>query len=209
MAFELPTLPFPKDPVGTPYIASPDTSGKYTVASGQWFKNTSNLWVPVSATDPLPTSMQTALPAGTNNIGDVDIASALPAGNNLIGQTKVTDGTTVAAVDATTQRLKTDTVLTGSIEMTNTAPVVGVKTVTATAAQIFAGGSVKANRRKMILKNEDTVLRFRVGPSSVTQQNGFPVEPGASVEFQFDPATAVYIYAIAEGASIQVAVMEV
>lgn len=94
-------------------------------------------------------------------------------------------------------------------EILTAVPVTGIKTITATAAAIFAGGSVKANRRKLILKNEDTVLRFRVGSSSVTQQNGIPVEPGAIVEFQFDPATVVAIFAIAEGASLNVAVMEV
>ncbi len=91
----------------------------------------------------------------------------------------------------------------------STPPVVGVKTVTATAAEIFAGASAKSNRRKLILKNEDPVLRFRIGPSTVTQQNGFPVEPGAVVEIQFDPSTYVPIYAISEGASLQVAVMEI
>ena len=84
MAFELPTLPFPKDSTGTPYIASPDANGKYTVASGQWFKNASNLWVPVSATDPLPVKAQTELPAGTQ----------------IIGQVKLTDGTDALLVNA-------------------------------------------------------------------------------------------------------------
>lgn len=99
--------------------------------------------------------------------------------------------------------------LAGSIETVNSAPVTGVKTVTATAAELFAGASVKANRRKLIVKNEDTVLRFRIGPSTVTQQTGFPVEPGAAVEIQFDPATAVPVYAISGGASLSVAVMEI
>lgn len=99
--------------------------------------------------------------------------------------------------------------LSGSIETVNSAPVVGVKTITATAAEIFAGASVKANRRKLNLKNEDPVLRFRIGPSSVTQQNGFPVEPGATMEIQFDPATAVPIFAISEGVNLNVAVMEI
>jgi len=40
-----------------------------------------------------------AIPAGNNNIGDVDIASAIPAGNNVIGQVKVTDGTHVLDMD--------------------------------------------------------------------------------------------------------------
>lgn len=38
-----------------------------------------------------------ALPAGTNNIGDVDIAS-ITAGDNLIGRVKLSDGTDVATV---------------------------------------------------------------------------------------------------------------
>jgi len=38
-----------------------------------------------------------AIPAGTNNIGDVDVAS-ITAGDNVIGRVKLTDGTTVASV---------------------------------------------------------------------------------------------------------------
>lgn len=87
-------------------------------------------------------------------------------------------------------------------------PVTGIKTVTATAAEIFAGASALSGRRKMILKNEDPILRFRIGSSSVTQQNGFPVEPGAVIEIDFDPAVYVPIYAISEGAALQVAVLE-
>ena len=87
-------------------------------------------------------------------------------------------------------------------------PVIGIKTVTATAAEIFAGTSALSGRRKMILKNEDPVIRFRIGPSTVTQQNGFPVEPGAVLEIDFDPAVPVPIYAISEGAALQVAVLE-
>lgn len=97
--------------------------------------------------------------------------------------------------------------LNGSFD-TFRAPVTGVRTVTATAAEIFAGASRLAGRRKMILKNEDLALRFRIGSASVTQQNGFPIEPGAVVELSFDPSVDVPVYAISEGASLQVAVME-
>lgn len=127
-----------------------------------------------------------------------------------------TAGLQVAGSDGTNaQILKTNangeliTTLSGSIESLTTAPVVGVKTVTATAAELFAGSSAKANRRKLVVKNEDKILRFRIGADSVTQQNGFPVEPGAIVEIQFDPGTAVAIYGISEGASLSAAVMEV
>lgn len=87
-------------------------------------------------------------------------------------------------------------------------PVTGVVTITSTAAEIFVGTSRLAGRRKMIIKNEDPVLRIRIGGSNVTQQNGFPIEPGAVFEIDFDPATDVPIYAISEGAEVQVAVME-
>ena len=87
-------------------------------------------------------------------------------------------------------------------------PITGVKTVTATAAEIFAGTSSLTGRKKMLLKNEDSILRFRVGSSTVTQQNGFPVEPGGVLELDFDPEVAVPVYAISEGAAIQVAVIE-
>jgi hypothetical protein len=209
MAFELPTIPFPRDSYGTPYIASPDTAGKYAIASAQWFKNASNLWVPVSATDPLPIKVQTELPAGAQIIGQVKLTDGTDAllvnANGSINIVPVNSAGTELFTDANPGSMK----LTGSIESITSGPVVGVKTVTAIAAEIFAGASRLASRRRMILKNEDPVLRFRVGPSSVTQQNGFPIEPGAVIEFQFDPAVAVPIYAISEGASLQVAVMEV
>lgn len=92
--------------------------------------------------------------------------------------------------------------------VTTSAPVVGTKTITATAAEVFAGASAKANRRRLVIKNEDPVPRLRVGPASVTQQTGFPVEPGAAVEFIFDPTVPVAIYGISEGASLNVAVIE-
>lgn len=87
-------------------------------------------------------------------------------------------------------------------------PNTGIKTVTATAAEIFAGTSSLAGRKKMLLKNEDPILRFRVGSDTITQQNGFPVEPGGVVELDFDPEVVVPVYAISEGAAIQVAVIE-
>lgn len=87
-------------------------------------------------------------------------------------------------------------------------PVTGVVTVTATAAEIFARATRLPGRRKMIIKNEDLVLRIRVGGLSLTQQNGFPIEPGAVLELDFDPTVDTPIYAISEGVAVSVAVME-
>jgi len=101
------------------------------------------------------------------------------------------------------------TKLTGSIETVVDNPATGIKTITTTAAELFAGAYAKTNRRKLIIKNEDQSLRFRIGKADITQQNGFPVEPGAVVIIPFDPAVIVPIYAISEGASLQASVMEV
>mgnify|MGYP000861728133 CR=1 FL=1 len=169
MAFELPTLPFPKDSTGTPYIASPDANGKYTVASGQWFKNASSIWVPVSAADPLPVKVQTELPAGAQIIGSVKLA--------------------------------------GSYATIDSAPVTGAKTVTTTAAEIFAGASRLANRYFMAIYNTDSSTIVYIGGSGVTTSTGFPIKPGDCVEFQFNPNAATAIYAIAP-ASVGVRVVE-
>lgn len=206
MAFELPTLPFPKDSTGTPYIASPDANGKYTVASGQWFKNASNLWVPVSATDPLPVKAQTELPAGTQ----------------IIGQVKLTDGTDALLVNANgsinivpinsagtelfTAGNPGNVQLTGSYATIDSAPVVGVKTVTTTAAELFAGASRLANRYVMIVYNESSVPVYW-GPAGVTTTTGFTLLPQDSIVFQFDPTVATPIYFIA-GSSASVRVVE-
>lgn len=92
---------------------------------------------------------------------------------------------------------------------TSSSFITGVKTVTATAAEVFAGSSRLAYRRKMLIKNEDGVLRVRIGNSAVTEFNGFPLEPGASIEIEFDPeSSAIPIYALSEGAEIKISVIE-
>lgn len=95
------------------------------------------------------------------------------------------------------------------LETTVAAPLTGLKTVIATAAEIFSGASAKANRRMLFIKNMDPVLRCRVGASGVNQQTGTSLEPGAAVKIKFDPGIYVPIYAISEGASIKVEVWEV
>jgi|GEM_PF-2081880 len=118
MAFELPTLPFPKDANGTPYIASPDASGKYTAAAGQWFKNASNIWTPVSAADPLPatdTELQNRLgallaAAVTDPTASASVIATLKGILTDLGQT--TDATVTAgavgSLSAKIRRLSTD-----------------------------------------------------------------------------------------------------
>ena len=87
-------------------------------------------------------------------------------------------------------------------------PITGVATVIATAAELFAGVSRLSGRHKMLIKNEDSTLRIRIGGVSLTQQNGFPLEPGAVLEIDFDPTVDTPIYGISEGIEVKVAIME-
>ena len=119
------------------------------------------------------------------------------------------------ATDQTLEQIKTamtdgtqKVALTGNFDTLRT-PAVGRRTVTATAAELFAGASRLASRRRLVIRNEDPVLRCLIGPATVSQQTGFPIEPGAVLEVPCDPEVAVPVYAISEGASLTVAVMEI
>lgn len=193
------------DKAGTLYLEESDDDGV------TW-SQTTNVSVSASTTTVLP---WTALTKQQYRFRYVNGAAAQTK-FRLVQQTRGMELTTVDLsplenrIDAITSGDTPATAqLTGSIETVNDNPVTGIKTVTAIAAEIFAGGSAKTNRRKLIVKNEDQSLRLRIGKSDVTQQNGYPVEPGATVEFQFDPNVAVPIYAISEGANLEVAVMEI
>lgn len=87
-------------------------------------------------------------------------------------------------------------------------PVTGTSTVTASATELIAGSSRLARRSCMFIKNESTDLRIRIGGSSVTAKNGFPIEPGAVMRLDFNPDVDMPIYAISEGSIVKVAVME-
>lgn len=78
------------DPAGTTAQPVTDNAGSLTVDSAQ-------LPAALSGSGNLKAAIVEALPAGTSNIGDVDLASAIPAGTNYIGQVRRTDGTNAEA----------------------------------------------------------------------------------------------------------------
>lgn len=183
-------------------IAAPATEAKQDALNAKDFATqvTSAAILAKLSSDPATQTTLAAILTQLGTTGLKKIIDALPPGDNILGK---------MGIDQTTPGTTNAMALISSIESVVAAPVVGAKSVTATAAEIFAGSSVKANRRKLIIRNEDPVLRLRIGPSSVTQQNGFPIEPGAGVIIKFDPATAVAIYGISEGAALNIAVWEV
>lgn len=138
------------------------------------------------AADPAANTILARLKTLATLIGEVQAA---PTANTLLARLKNLE-------------TKVDAIIADGLKLS------GVVTVTATAAEIFAGATRLPGRRKMIIKNEDLVLRIRVGGLSLTQQNGFPIEPGAVLELDFDPTVDTPIYAISEGVAVSVAVME-
>ena len=76
-------------------------------------------------------------------------------------------------------------------------PETGVKTVTSTAAEIFAGIAPFASRSKLIVYNEGSDPVYW-GKGTVAATNGFPLLPGDSIVFSLNPAIDVPIFFIAE-----------
>lgn len=76
-------LPFPVSS-NVPYYDNKDIDGYLAMPVENYIRNASGLFVPVSATNPLPAKVQTELPAGAQ----------------IIGQVKLTDGTDALLVNA-------------------------------------------------------------------------------------------------------------
>lgn len=72
-----------------------------------------------------------------------------------------------------------------------------LKTVTPTAAELFAGTKALQHRTKLLVYNpsEDTAYW---GNGLVTPGTGFPLLPGDSIVFSLDPREDIPIYFVAE-----------
>lgn len=80
-------------------------------------------------------------------------------------------------------------------------PETGVRTVTTTAAELFAGSAALDGRYKMIVYNEGSNNVYW-GKGTITAQTGFPLLPGDSVVFTFNPTKDMPIYFIAEANTV-------
>jgi len=94
-------------------------------------------------------------------------------------------------------------------KVVESAPVTGIKTVTSTVAEVFAGSSRKANRSKLVIRNLHQAVAIRIGGSGITDTIGQSLEPGTSVEIDFSPSTTVPIYAVSTAGNVSVEVLEV
>ena len=120
----------------------------------------------------------------------------------------------VKAELAAVKQMLTDGTAKGQVTLSGTkvvesAPVTGIKTVTSTVAEVFAGSSRKANRSKLVIRNLHQAVAIRIGGSGITDTIGQSLEPGASVEIDFSPSTVVPIYAVSTAGNVSVEVLEV
>ena len=126
--------------------------------------------------------------------GTVEISN-LPTTQQVVGEVQVTNLPEVQQVTVT-EPLPVS--INGKNDTIKSAPVTGAKTITATAAEIFAGASRLANRYQMTIQNVGTLIIY-IGAAYVTVANGFPLLPGDSITLSFKPDVATPIYAISTG----------
>ena len=128
--------------------------------------------------------------------GTVEVSN-LPQTQQVAGEVQVTNLPEVQQVTVTEP-------LPVSINENNatikSAPVTGAKTITSTAAEVFAGASRLANRYQMTIQNTGTLIIY-IGAAEVTVENGFPLLPGDSITLAFKPDVATPIYAISTGSN--------
>ena len=79
--------------------------------------------------------------------------------------------------------------------------VTGTKTITSTAAAVFAGSSVLANRVFLYVLNLDDSVAILI--------NRRPVEPGEAIKLKFKAAESVTIMGQSTGRAVQALVQEV
>ena len=79
--------------------------------------------------------------------------------------------------------------------------VTGTKTITSTAAAVFAGSSVLANRVFLYVKNLDDCIAILI--------NGRIVEPGEEIKFKLKASESVTIMGQSTGRAVRALVQEV
>lgn len=117
--------------------------------------------------------------------------------NVLIGEVQAnpTANTLLARLKAIEDKLTAGISLSGS-NITQD-PETGVKTVTSTAAELFAGVAALDGRNKLIVYNEGSGNVYW-GKGTVTTTTGFPLLPGDSIVFSFKSDVDTPIFFVAE-----------
>lgn len=87
-------------------------------------------------------------------------------------------------------------------------PITGTKTITSTAAELFAGVSRLSARNQMYIRNKHESIAIRIGDSDITDVKGRRILPNDEVKIGFDPVEEIPLYAISEYGDVKVEVFE-
>lgn len=140
----------------------------------------------VTGSTGLPVAVQGALPAGTNNIGDVDLASALPAGTNVIGHVGLEPRTSGGL----------------ALDRTLSAASTNAKSIKASAGQVYGWYLSNTNASPRYVKLYNKASAPTVGTDTPLMTIMVPGGGGANVEFAMGIALGTGIaLAMATGAA--------
>lgn len=115
--------------------------------------------------------------------------------------------TTLAALKGLFDSGDAKVTLTGHAMALQGAIVTGAKTVTSTAAELFAGSSRLSGRHAMVITNTGNNTVY-IGASNVSASNGFPVFPQDTIRIEFDPQSSVAVFAVSDGPNVEIRVVE-
>ena len=87
-------------------------------------------------------------------------------------------------------------------------PKTGAKTVTSTAAEIFADTSRLSGRSVMYIRNTHDSIAIRIGASNITDLKGRRILPNSEEKIEFDPQSDIPLYGISEFGDVKVEVFE-
>lgn len=123
------------------------------------------------------------------------------------------DGTTVNVADLLSALIAANGTakmqIAESMMAVSSSIVTGRKTVTSTAAELFAGASRKSNRNRLVVKNLNPAVPIRLGSSGVSDTIGHTLEPGATVEVDLNPVVDTAVFAVSVAGNVTVEVLEV
>jgi hypothetical protein len=87
-------------------------------------------------------------------------------------------------------------------------PKTGTKTVTSTAAEIFADTSRLSGRSMMYIRNTHDSIAIRIGASNITDVKGRRILPNSEGKIELDPQSDIPLYGISEFGDVEVEVFE-
>ena len=139
-----------------------------------------------------------ALPSGDNNIGNVDIASALPAGDNNIGNVDIASAlpagsNNIGDVDIASA-LPAGTNSIGKVEVDpGSTMAYGNTTCNGSAQRLIVASTIPKNGIVLVSAHPDNDEEIYIGDASVADETGLSIAAGATIPVPTDEVNKLYI----------------